>query len=108
MITVSGVNSTGGPVDYSVVPAATSPVAWKALLHPAEQGGDYTITASSALVTAPTPSAVRATLVRVTFGDVYLCSGQSNMALSTFYTFSADTIKQEIENGKYANLRLFR
>ena len=29
------------------------------------------------------------------------------MALETYYTFSADTLKAEIASGKYANLRHF-
>jgi sialate O-acetylesterase len=47
------------------------------------------------------------TIKRVTFGDVYVCSGQSNMALEAFYTFSADQLKEEILAGKYAKLKLF-
>ena len=31
----------------------------------------------------------------VLVGEVYLCSGQSNMALETYYTFSADTLKAD-------------
>ena len=41
------------------------------------------------------------------FGDVVLCSGQSNMALETYYTFSADTLKAEVAAGKYQHLRHF-
>lgn len=34
-------------------------------------------------------------------------AGQSNMALETYYTFSADTLKEEIAAGKYPGLRHF-
>ena len=66
------------------------------------KGGDYTITASKGHGANETIS-----LERVTYGDVYFCSGQSNMALATFYTFSADTLKAEVAAGKYSGLRHF-
>lgn len=40
-------------------------------------------------------------------GNRYYCSGQSNMALQSFFTFSADTLKAEIQAGKYPGLRHF-
>jgi hypothetical protein len=65
---------------------------WKAILKPASAGGDYSIT-----VTQPAPSGLADAMIkRVSFGDVWFCSGQSNMALETFYTFSADALKAEI------------
>jgi hypothetical protein len=55
-----------------------SPQAWKALLPPQVAGGDYTITATcSNCVQGAAPSRV---LHHVTFGSVFYCSGQSNMA----------------------------
>jgi hypothetical protein len=73
---------------------------WKATLKPASAGGDYSITVTQS-------AAETATIARVSFGDVWFCSGQSNMALETFYTFSADALKAEIAGGKYKNLRHF-
>ena len=73
---------------------------WKAFLKPMKAGGSYTITA--------TGSAGSATLEHVTLGDVYFCSGQSNMALSTHYTFSADTARAAFAGGQYKGLRLFQ
>ena len=73
---------------------------WWATLRAASAGGEYSITADDG-----SPNATR--LDRVTFGDVFFCSGQSNMALETFYTFSADTLKAEIASGQYAVLRHF-
>ena len=56
------------------------------MLNPAAKGGTYTITATAG--TGSNSSGAGAgdgaellTLERVTFGDVFLCSGQSNMAL---------------------------
>ena len=47
---------------------------WKACLSAQKVGGDYTVTATSNAKAA-------ASIEHVTFGDVYYCSGQSNMAL---------------------------
>ena len=45
---------------------------WKAILHPATAGGDYTITATC----TGCANATTATLRNVTFGDMWYCSGQ--------------------------------
>lgn len=44
---------------------------------------------------------------RVTFGDVFVCSGQSNMDLSSEYTFSAPEITKRAIAGQLDNIRLF-
>ena len=75
---------------------------WVAQLKPQPKaGGSSTITVSTPGINGTL------TLERVTYGDVYFCSGQSNMALETYYTFSADSLKAEIASGKYAQLRHF-
>lgn len=74
---------------------------WAASLKPAAAGGALTISASNGGVNGT------ATIERITHGDVFFCSGQSNMALETYYTFSADSLKAEIAAGKYTNLRHF-
>ena len=56
------------------------------MLQPAAKGGTYTITATTTTTASGSGihSGARAevtALERVTFGDVYLCSGQSNIAL---------------------------
>jgi hypothetical protein len=99
---VAGTDGTAAAVEYTVVAQPRADGAWKAFLAPHEAGGSYTIIASS--------GGSSATLERVTMGDVYYCSGQSNMALSTYYTFSADTVRAEFakEAGPYSALRLFQ
>ena len=97
---VAGTDGAGEAVQYAVDAQPRGDGAWKAFLAPHVAGGSFTVTATAASGTA--------TLERVTFGDIYVCSGQSNMALETFYTFSADTIKEEVmTNDKYSKLRLF-
>ena len=43
---------------------------------------------------------------RVTFGDVWLCSGQSNMWLPVHYTFSKNATFEKISTGAFAHVRL--
>ena len=118
-VTVDGEDGEGTPVQYKVPatvfswtggtdvhpdtppPPPHGDYVWAASLKPAAAGGALTISASNGGVNGS------ATITRVTHGDVFFCSGQSNMALETYYTFSADTLKAEISTGKYGNLRHF-
>ena len=56
---------------------------WKALLPPRPAGGTYTVT-----VTCIDGCTGSATIDDVTFGDVWYCSGQSNMALPFRFTYA--------------------
>jgi hypothetical protein len=77
---------------------------WRAVLKPAQASHDeYTISASCAGC-AP---AAAISLERVVFGSVYLCSGQSNMALATHYSFSRPVLEAAVRAGKYTNIRTF-
>ena len=118
-VTVGGEDAAGKPVEYRVA-ASVAPwtggadvhpdtppppphgnFTWAATLKPAAAGGALTISASNGETNGT------ATIERITHGDVFFCSGQSNMALETYYTFSADTLKAEIAAGKFHNLRHF-
>ena len=77
------------------------PNTWKAFLRPTQAGGDYTITARCNGCTNVTV----VTLTHVTFGDMWYCSGQSNMWLPVFYTFSRNQTVADIAAGKYSNIR---
>ncbi|XP_064029246.1 sialate O-acetylesterase isoform X2 [Pogoniulus pusillus] len=59
-----------GAVVWGYGPSGT----WTAVLEPMAQGGPYELTAAQGLQNA--------TLQDVYFGDVWLCSGQSNMAMT--------------------------
>jgi hypothetical protein len=74
---------------------------WKAVLHPTAAGGDYTITAKC----TGCSNGTTATLSHVTFGDMFYCSGQSNMWLPVQYTFSRNKTVAAIAAGKYTNIR---
>jgi len=104
-------NSTVQPFgkEYAVRPANTynpwnEPLAtWKALLPPTTAGGDYTITATCTGCTSG-PSSV--SISNVAFGDMWYCSGQSNMWLPVSHTYSRNETVAAIKGGKYNNVRL--
>eukprot|EP00434_Breviolum_minutum_P013890 symbB.v1.2.012249.t1/scaffold842.1/size158541/4 len=97
---VSSVSVSLKSADGKVVNAEASVVGghWKALLPPQKAGGDWSITA-----TGGKDSIV---LKHVTFGDVWYCSGQSNMALQLHYTMSRNVSLDAIKHGKYNNIRI--
>eukprot|EP01084_Bolivina_argentea_P185036 319108_1 len=83
---------------------------WK-LLFPKTypNGGDFTFNVSCPQCTNSTYKAITFdTIYNVTFGDVYLCTGQSNMQLAMFHTFSRNLTYDNITKlGKYKNIRFF-
>jgi len=68
---------------------------WMAKIGPFKVGGPFTITISG-------PEEV--TLTDILIGDVWLCSGQSNMEMGIANVKDAD---QEIQNANYPRIRLF-
>ena len=68
---------------------------WTAKIGPFKEGGPYTLTVEG-------PQKV--TLHDVLIGDVWLCSGQSNMEFGLGNTLNADA---EISAANYPNIRLF-
>jgi hypothetical protein len=77
---------------------------WKALLKPMPAGGDFIITAQCLGCSANSSS--RLTLSNVTFGDVWYCSGQSNMWLPVLHSFSRNQTALSIWKGKFTNIRV--
>ncbi|NWI66870.1 SIAE acetylesterase, partial [Todus mexicanus] len=70
---------------------------WATVLDPMNQGGPYTLTA--------TQGSENVTLRDVYFGDVWLCSGQSNMAMTVLQIANAS---QELAAAaRYPYVRLF-
>ena len=76
---------------------------WKALLQPAPAGGNYTITA---VCTGCNASAPPITISDVTFGDVWVCAGQSNAMLWVSHTFSRNESALAYGAGRYSNIRI--
>merc|ERR1711879_339614 len=75
---------------------------WKLSLASKPAGGNYTITV--ACIDCHLPPTV---ITNVTFGDVFFCSGQSNMWLPVHYTFSRNKTYDALKRGKYQNIRLY-
>jgi hypothetical protein len=120
-VTVEGGSGMGAyTVQADVMPAGSNKYAlggvtygasWKAFLKPASAGGSLTITAkcTAGCGTGITRSSRdEASVTRVTHGDVFFCSGQSNMALPLVHTFSAKNLQAEMLAGKYNKLRFFQ
>jgi sialate O-acetylesterase len=120
-VTVEGGSSGAYTVQADTIPVGnnnavapggvTYAASWKALLKPAPAGGSLTITAkcTAGCGTGATRSSRDvASIERVTHGDVYFCSGQSNMALPLVHTFSAKALQAEMLAGKYDKLRFFQ
>jgi sialate O-acetylesterase len=66
---------------------------------PGSTGGDCYILATDA-------AGNTANLSHVTYGDVWYCGGQSNMALPVAHTFSRNLSAAAVMGGKYHNIRL--
>jgi hypothetical protein len=118
-VTVSGVGAAPYTVGAKVMPAAATyagpgganyTAIWKAYLRPTKAGGSFTISAKCLTGCGTGADAARnvATIQRCTYGDVYFCSGQSNMALPLLHTFSAKQVQEEMQAGKYSKLRFFQ
>jgi sialate O-acetylesterase len=76
--------------------------AWSITLDPVEDEGPFDIHVSQALSNG---TLVTITLHDVLFGDVWICSGQSNMQLAVIDIFNGT---EEIANsGNYPKIRLF-
>ena len=83
--------------------ASPRALSWKAFLPPQVAGGSYTLTVSCSQGFSNS-----LTLERVTFGDVWFASGQSNMALGMQYSFSRDELVAKVQAGRYSNIRFYQ
>ncbi len=70
---------------------------WSVTLHTTAAGGPYTLTISGSDTL---------TLKNVMLGEVWLCSGQSNMQMSA--SWGMDSAKEEIAAADYPNIRFFQ
>jgi hypothetical protein len=85
--------------------ATPAPLAWKATFPPQATGGNATVAVAC---TAGCATAEPTVLSSVTFGSVYFCFGQSNMALFSNNTYDFPAFKASVLGGAYPNLRLFQ
>lgn len=81
---------------------------FKAMLRPHKApGGAFTIKATCNIGCFNNATRDHARIERVTWGDVYFCGGQSNMALPLLHTFAGLELQQEMRSGAYKQLRFF-
>jgi sialate O-acetylesterase len=77
-------------------------IIWSVTLDPVSQEGPFDIHVSQPLANG---TLVTITIHDILFGDVWLCSGQSNMVWPLAWSYNAS---EEIANaGKYSKIRLF-
>ncbi len=75
---------------------------WKAMLPAHAAGTGFTLTAKGTLAS----DTATLQLEHVAFGDVWFCSGQSNMELGLYYTFTRNESLAAVSSGKYDNIRI--
>eukprot|EP00928_Gymnodinium_smaydae_P062080 TRINITY_DN46016_c0_g1_i1.p1 TRINITY_DN46016_c0_g1~~TRINITY_DN46016_c0_g1_i1.p1 ORF type:complete len:801 (-),score=129.37 TRINITY_DN46016_c0_g1_i1:4-2379(-) len=80
---------------------------WKVVLEPMDVGGSFDVTASCRGCAPRDQAAPASSLRNVTFGDVWFCSGQSNMWLPMHFAFSRNRTYDAVRKGKYRNIRMF-
>jgi sialate O-acetylesterase len=78
---------------------------WRAALRPHAAGGDVTISAQCA--SCGKGEGKVAVVKGVTFGDVWLCSGQSNMELPMVHEHGRNASYHAVMAGRYSKVRLF-
>jgi sialate O-acetylesterase len=86
---------------FSVQATLNADLSWKAFLTPTEAGGDYTISVNCEECCDTSAS----TISRVTFGDVFVCSGQSNQWLPMMHSFNKNSTFARIQAGELQNIR---
>lgn len=97
----------GGEADYASAGAFVGGphMTWKAFLKPTAAGGNFTIAAACTGCTED-GSFSSVNISNVAFGDVWHCSGQSNMWLPVSSAFAHNDTLANISAGKYHNIRL--
>ena len=101
----SAASASSSPSSYTVDAAVdASKGTWKAFLKPTAAGGDYKITVACS---GGGCTGAAQTLSGVTFGDVWYCAGQSNMALPMQYTYARNATIAKIQGGKLGDIRIF-
>ena len=111
-VTVTVAKADTGLTELTALPSRVGTNGeWKVMLPAHAAGTGFTLTATAqSLSASPTEGGARTadkiTLERVAFGDVWFCSGQSNMELGLYYTFTRNESLAAIASGKYNNIRI--
>jgi len=96
--------STDGKYNKAYPTNARDDFTWKVIFDPLPAGGNYSITVTC----SNCPNTTMVQLTDITFGDIWFCSGQSNMWLPLWFTFDRNATTAAILNGSYTNIRIWR
>ena len=100
-VSLNSTDGSGFAKVYSTTAAADG--TWKVLLDARPGGGSYAARADCASCAGGGKSSN--TLTDIVFGDVFFCSGQSNMWLPLWFTFERNETTARTAAGAYDNLR---
>lgn len=92
------VKITGSWNNKTVEVKTSSGSKWMTLLQTPEAGGPFTVTIEGQNIIV---------LKNVLIGEVWVCSGQSNMESSATHSYSFNNAEEEIANANYPKIRLF-
>lgn len=98
-VKLDGVDAAGREIHVEPKAMLLGDGTWKALLPPQPAGGNFSISVSDTGGTSM--------ISDLTFGDVWYCSGQSNMELSFKFTFERNSTMKQIAAGRYNNMRVY-
>ena len=110
-VTLSGQTSAGA--EAPLVTVTSAPLAddgsGTVVLPPLEAGGggNYSATATCAGCFA-LPFMTPRTIADLTFGDVWMCDGQSNVQLAMQYSFGLNDSTAALKAGRYSNVRYYQ
>jgi len=99
-----GYSHTSAPTAVTSSPDSAVNGTWKILLPARTAGFGYTLEARC----LGCPNTTAHTLTDIGFGDVFLCSGQSNMEDPVLTTVSRNESYAQAAAGKYDHIRLFQ
>ena len=103
-LTLAGVGPDGAAYNKTWPTASGADGTWKVLLDPLPAWGNYSATISCPLCSGGQTSA---TIHSLTFGDVLVCGGQSNMWIPMVSAFTRNGTYEKLKSGKYNNLFTF-
>ena len=102
---VEGGDGGGAPVNLTLPTVVAGDGSWKVTLPRAfATGGNFS--ASISCAACPAGSPWWQTISNVVFGDVFVCSGQSNMRLPLLNSFTHNATVAAIAGGAYSNVRV--
>lgn len=104
-IELSGALAGGAPFAKNFSTLVRADGSWRVALDAMPAGGDF-VARILCPSCAPKADAWHSRLVNLTFGDVWVCGGQSNMALGMSHAFVRNATYWAIASGAYDHIRV--